>query len=140
VEVELLQQFLLDPGADAIAEEQAVGHDDGRAAGIATGRAPELAHDELEEEQRGLGGLLVGGEVVEDTALLLAAEGRVCEDDIHAVVVADLGDLHGEGVAVLDVGVFEPVQEEVHLHEHVGQRLGLLPEEGLLLEHAAVGD
>ena len=102
--------------------------------------ALELAHDELEEEERGLGGLLVGGEVVEDAALLLAAEGRVGEDDIHTVVVADFGDLHCESVAVFDVRVFQPVQEQIHLHEHVGQRLRLLSEQCFLLKNTAVGD
>ena len=52
--------------------------------------ASELAHDELEEEQRGFGRLLVFGEVAEDAALFFAAEGRVGQDHVHAVSVADL--------------------------------------------------
>ena len=39
VQVELLEQLLLDPGADAIAEQRAVGNDDGGPAGLAFGRA-----------------------------------------------------------------------------------------------------
>ncbi len=50
----------------------------------------ELAHDELEEEERGFGGLLVLGEIALDAFLLLAAERRVSEDDVHAVFFADV--------------------------------------------------
>jgi hypothetical protein len=84
--------------------------------------------------------LLVGGEVVQDAALFLAAKGRVSEDDVDTVSIAYFRDLHGERVAVFNIGVFEPVQEKVHLHEHVGERLGLLAEERFLLEHATVSN
>ena len=62
-------------------------------------RASELAHDELKEEQRGFGGLLVFGKVAEDAALFLAAEGRVGEDDVDAVFVADLAQREAQAVA-----------------------------------------
>ena len=75
--------------ADAVAEERAVGHDHAGPARLAAWRA-QLAHDELQEQQRRLGGLLVVGEVAEDAALLLAAEGRVGQDHVDAVAVADL--------------------------------------------------
>jgi hypothetical protein len=102
----------LNPGADAIAEEGAVGHDDGGAtagAGLAVARrgaeTPQLAHDELEEEQGGFGGLLVFGEVAQDAALLLAAEGRVGEDHVHAVLVADLAELEAEAVLRVSLSI-----------------------------------
>ena len=101
VEVELLEQFFLDAGADAVAEERAVGHDDGGSAWFR--RALELAHDELEEQQRGLGGLLVFGEVAEDAALFFAAEGRVGQDDIDAVSVADLAQREAQAVQRIDL-------------------------------------
>ena len=45
MEVKLLEQFLLDAGADAVTEEGAIGHDDARPARL--GRSLELTHDEL---------------------------------------------------------------------------------------------
>ena len=57
-----------------------------------------LAHDELEEEQRGFGGLFVFGEIAVNAALFFAAEGRVGEDHIHAVFVADFGELEAKSV------------------------------------------
>ena len=87
VEIEVLEQFFLDAGADAVAEERAVGHDDRGAAGFR--RALEFAHDELKKQQSGFRGLLVFGEVAEDAALFFAAKRRVGHDDIDAVFVAD---------------------------------------------------
>ena len=60
-------------------------------------RALELAHDQLEKEQRGFGGLLVFGKVAEDAALFFAAEGRVGHDDIDSVSVADFSSVESEG-------------------------------------------
>ena len=47
----------------------------------------------MQEEQRGFGGLFVFGEIALDAALLLAAEGRIGEDHVHAVALADVGEL-----------------------------------------------
>ncbi len=132
VQVELLEQLLLDAARRrrrrrACRSGTTTAAPAGRAGG--RGLPAQLAHDELEEEQRGLGGLLVLGEVALDAALLLAAEGRVGEDDVHAVLVADLGELRGEGVAGIDLRRLEAVQQQVHLAEQVGQRLGLAAEE-----------
>ena len=99
----------------------------------------QLAHDELKEEQGGFGGLLVFGEVALDALFLLAAEGRVGEDDVHAVLFADLGQLVAQGVAGVDLRGVEPVQKQVHLAEQVGQGLGLAAEDGALLQNLAVG-
>jgi hypothetical protein len=52
----------------------------------------QLAHDVLQEEQRGFRRLHVGREVGLDADLFLAAEGRVGEDDVHPLAVADLVD------------------------------------------------
>ena len=142
MQVELLQQLLLDAGADAIAEQRAVGHDDGGAGGSPwrVGGRLQLPHDELEEQQRGLGGLLVLGEIALDALLLLAAEGRVGEDDIDALLLADLGELEAQGVAGVDLRRVEAMQQQVHLAEQIRQRLRLAAEEALLLQELAVGD
>ena len=74
MEIEVLEQFFLDPRANPVAEERAVGHDDAGSAWF--GLTFELTHDELEKEQCCFGSLLVFGKVAEDAALFLAAEGR----------------------------------------------------------------
>ena len=100
----------------------------------------QLAHDELQEEQRRLGGLPVLGEVALNALLLLAAEGRIGEDHVHAVLLADLGELEAQGVARVDLRRVEAVQQQVHLAEQVRERLRLAAEERSLLQHLAVGD
>src|SRR5262249_38155556 len=87
VEIKVFEQFLLDSGADAVAEERAVWDDDRSAARFR--RTFKFAHDELQEEQRGFGGLFVLREVTKDATFFLAAEGRVGHDDINPVFVAD---------------------------------------------------
>ena len=96
--------------------------------------AVQLAHDELQEQQRGLGGLPVLREVALDALLLLAAKGRVGEDHIHPVLLADLGELEAQGVAGVDVRRIEAVQQQVHLAEQIGQGLRLAPEQRPLLQ------
>ena len=131
MQVELLEQLLLDAGADAVAEQRAVGHDHAAAPARLAGGAAQLAHDELQEQQRRLGGLLVLGEVALDAALLLAAEGRVGQDHVHPVLVADLGEREAQAVAGVDLRGLQAVQQQVHLAEQVGQRLGLAAEDAL---------
>ena len=99
-----------------------------RRAGCATCRA-QPPHDELQEEQRGFGGLLVFREIALDALLLLAAEGRVGEDHIHAILLADVGELEAQRVAGIDLRRVEAVQEQVHLAEQIRQRLGFAAEE-----------
>ncbi len=95
VQVELGQQFLLDPGAHAIAEQRAVGHDHAGPAAFLRSRpwAFQLPHDELQEQQGRFRGLLVGREVAPNPRLFLPAERRVGQDHVHSVPVADLGEL-----------------------------------------------
>src|SRR2546427_7159671 len=95
MEVELFEQLLLDAGAHAVAEERAVRYDDGSTRGPFRRRGPavQLTHDQLKEEERGLGRLPVIGEVALDALLLLSAERRVGEDHVHAVFLADRREL-----------------------------------------------
>ena len=142
MEVELLDELLLDPGADAVAEEGPVGDDNGGAGGPShrCSLVAQLAHDELQEEERRLGGLLVIGEVPLDALFLLAAEGRVCHDHVHPVLLADLGQLETQGIARIDPGGVEAVEEEVHLAEQIRQGFGLAAEKRSFLEDPAIGD
>ena len=83
----------------------------------------------MQEEQRGFGGLFVFGEIALDALLLLAAEGRIGEDHVHAVALADVGELEAERVAGINLRRVEAVQQQVHLAEQIRQRLGLAAEE-----------
>ena len=56
----------------------------------------------LEEQERGLAG--ADGKVLLDFLALLAAERRVGEDDVEAVIFLDVGEVLGEGVGVDDIG------------------------------------
>src|SRR5450759_1675375 len=85
--------------------------------------APQLPHDELQEEQRRLASLHVAGEVALDAWLLLPTERRVGEDHVDAVPVAELAELEAQAVAGVDLRRLEAVQEQVHLAEQIGQRL-----------------
>ena len=78
-------------------------------------RALELAHNQLQEQQRRLGSLLVLREIAQDAALLFAAEGWVGQDDVHAVAVANLVQRLVQAVAVGDARIFQAVQQQVHL-------------------------
>src|SRR5262245_313106 len=102
VEVKVFEQLFFDAGADAVAKERAVGHDNGGAARFR--RTFKFAHDELEEKQRSFGGLFVFGKVTEDAALFFAAERRVGHDDIDAVSVADLPKRKAKAVQRIDLG------------------------------------
>ncbi len=97
-------------------------------------RPPALqALDEvLEEQEGGLAG--ADGEVLLDLLALLAAEGRVGEDDVEAVPLLNVGQVLRQGVGVEDVGGLQAVQDQVHDRDHVGQGLLLLAVEGAGLE------
>ena len=97
---------------------------------------PQLPHDELQEQQRGFGRLLVFREIALDAFLLLAAEGRIGEDHVHAVALADVGELEAERIAGINLRRVEAVQQQVHLAEQIRQRLGFAAEEGLFLQDA----
>jgi hypothetical protein len=77
--------------------------------------AAESPHDELEEKQRGFGGLSVLRKVGLDALLLLAAEGRVGEDHVHTFFLSDLSEFVAECIAGVDARGVEAVQEQIHL-------------------------
>jgi hypothetical protein len=91
------------------------------------------AHDELQEEEGGLGNLTVFGEVALDAFLFLASERWVGENDVDAFLFADFGELETERAPGIDLRRVEAVQQEVHLAEQIRQGLRLAAEEGTLL-------
>jgi hypothetical protein len=78
--------------------------------------------------------------VAEDAALLLAAEGRVGQDHVDPVAVAEFIQREPQTVLRVDLRALQPVQEQIHLAQEVRQRLGLAAEDALLQEHPPVLD
>ena len=134
VQVALGEEGFLDARLDAFAEEGAVGqHEAGAAAGL------EDLHEEHEEEVGGLAGAELGGEVGLDAVLLHAAEGRVGDDDVHALLRAPVAQRAGEGVVVADVGGHvDAVQQQIGHAQDVRQVL-LLDAGEAVLDGALVG-
>jgi hypothetical protein len=89
--------------------------------------AAQLPHDELQEQQRGFGGLFVFGEIALDALLLLAAEGRVGEDHVHALAFADVGELEAEGVAGIDLRASRPCSSRFIWQSRYGSDFGSQP-------------
>ena len=91
----------------------------------------------LEEEERGLAG--ANGKILLHFLALFAAEGRVGDDDVEAVLFLHVGEVFGERVGVNDVGRLDAVQDHVHYRDDVGEGLLFLPVEGALLQGAVLG-
>ena len=83
--------------------------------------------------------MFVFREIALDAFLLFAAEGRVGEDHIHAVALADVRQLEAERIAGINLRRVEAVQQQVHLAEQIWQRLGFAAEQGFFLQDFAVG-
>jgi len=112
MQVEFFQQLFLDGGANAVAKQGAVGHDYGGATATfrAEARITQFAHDELQEQQSGFGGLHVGREIGFDTGFFLAAERWIGQNHIDAFAVADFGDAAFQGVTVSNLWGFQTMQ------------------------------
>ena len=90
----------------------------------------------LEEQERRLAG--ADGEVLLHLLALLAAEGRIGQHHVVAVLLLNVGEVLGERVGVDDVRRLDAVQDHVHDRDDVGERLLFLAVEGALLERRRV--
>ena len=118
VQAELFQQFALQCGLGALAEEKAVGQNHGCLAGVVF----QKVHDQRHEEVGGLAGLVLAREVVLDTVLLHAAKGRVGDDKVHSISGAIILERAAQGVVMTDVGGHvDAVQHHVGHGQHVRQ-------------------
>ena len=70
----------------------------------ASGSSAQFAHDELQEQQGGFGGLFIVGKVAENAALFLAAKRRVGENHVHPFAVANFLERKTQRVAGVNVG------------------------------------
>ena len=133
VEVAFFDEFLAqaDGGVVGVGEEGVLDDD--------AGTAPSLEDfDEvLEEEERCLAG--ADWKVLLHFLALFAAEGRIGEDDLEAILFLHVGEVLGERVGVDDVGRFDAVQDHVHDRDDVGEGLLFLPVEGAFLQRAVLG-
>ena len=68
------------------------------------------------------------------------AEGRVGEDDVHALLLPDLGQPEPECIPRVDARRPVSVQQQVHLGQQEGQRLRLHAQDAVLLEDLALLD
>src|SRR5690606_37466190 len=127
----------LDPRRDAIPEQRAVWNDDRGPPAPGTLKPP---HYQLQKQQCRLGRAPVIGKVVEDACLLLTAEGRVGQDDVDPLVLADLSQAEAKSIAGVDAWGMQAVQQEVELGQQERQRLGLAAEEAVLLEDSPLLD
>jgi hypothetical protein len=66
--------------------------------------------------------------------LFLAANRRIGQGDIDAVLFADLRELEAERILGVNMWGIETVQQQVHLAKEIGERLGLAPEDRLVLQ------
>src|SRR3546814_10174080 len=93
-------------------------------AGASTGL--EHLDEVLQEQERGLAG--ADREVLLHLGAFLAAEGRIGEHDIKAVLVLDVREAFGERVGVDDVRRLDAVQDHVHdrSEEHTSELQSLM--------------
>jgi hypothetical protein len=128
VQVAAFQQQLAqaDRGVVGVGEEGVLDDDAAAAAGL------EHLDEVLEEQEGGLAG--ADGEVLLHLLALLAAEGRIGQDHVEAVLLLNVGEVLGQRVGVDDVRRLDAVQDHVHDRDDVGERLLLLAVEGALLQ------
>ena len=132
VQVAAFQQQLAQAhrGVVGVREERVLDDHAAAAAGL------EDLDEVLEEQERRLAG--ADGEVLLHFLALLAAEGRIGEHHVVAVLLLNVGEVFGERVGVDDVRRLDAVQDHVHDRDDVGERLLLLAVEGARLERLEV--
>jgi len=108
MEVEVLEQFLLDACADPIAKQRAVGNHHSGPPWL--GRPLELAHDELQKQKGGFGGLLIIREVPQDALLFFAAKRWIGENNIHPIFIADLPQRKTQTILRINLRIFKAMK------------------------------
>ena len=136
MQVELFEQFVLDAGADAVAEERAVGHDHaGPAAPVAVVPGRRSLRMMSCRNSRAVSAVcLSSGKLPRMPRSSSPPKGGL----VRITSTRSRSPISFSGKRRLLLGVdlraFQPVQQQVHLPQQVGQRLGLAAEDALLLE------
>ncbi|MPM88490.1 hypothetical protein SDC9_135594 [bioreactor metagenome] len=73
-------------------------------------------------------------EVLLNLRPLLAAERRVCKNEIKFVALAYIGQIFRKRVGMLEIGSLHPVQNHVHDADNIGEALFFLAEKRRILE------
>ena len=103
-------------------------------------RAGQLAHNELHKQERGFSGLFVLRKVGENAAFLFTTEGRIREDNVYAITVANFSDLDLKAIVRTDLRHFQPVQQQIHLRQRERKWFGFTTENAVFLQGLAVFD
>ncbi len=91
----------------------------------------------LQEEKGSLTGL--DGEVLLHLGAFLAAEGRIGQHDVVAILLLNIHEVLGQGVGVQNIGRFDAVQDHVHDADDIRQRLLFLAVESVFLQDFHIG-
>lgn len=91
----------------------------------------------LEKEEGGLAGL--DGEILLNLLAFLAPERRIGQDDVVAVLLLHMGEVLGQRVGMEDIGRLDPVQDQVHDGDDVGQALLFLAKERASFQRLQLG-
>ena len=115
VQVAAFQQQLAQAhrGVVGVREERVLDDDAAAPAGL------QHLDEVLEEQERRLAG--ADGEVLLHLLALLAAEGRIGQHHVVAVLVLNVGEVLGQRVGVDDVRRLDAVQDHVHDRDDVGE-------------------
>jgi hypothetical protein len=138
VEIEFLEQFFFDSRTDTVAEQCSVRHNHGGSTWFRG--APNFSHYQLKKQQRGFRGSFIAWKVRENAALFFTAEWRIGEDDVDAILLADLGDAHGDRIVRTDLRRFESVQQQIHLREQIRQWFRFAAKNAPLLQQLPILD
>lgn len=118
MEVTALQEMLAYALLHPVAGERPVGQHDRRAATLF-----QVADHEHQEQVRTFRGAVVLGKVGLSAVGYGRAEGRVGQDHVHPVLLADAGVFPVQAVGIIDVGHFDVVEDEVGHRQHERQGL-----------------
>lgn len=92
--------------------------------------------DEMLEEEGGLAG--AAGKILLHLLALLPAEGRVGEDGVVAILFLHIAEILRERVRMDDVRCLDPVPDQVHDRDDIGEGLFLLSVESAILQESVL--
>ncbi len=88
------------------------------------------------EEEGGLAG--AAGKILLHLLALLPAEGRVGEDGVVAILFLHIAEILRERVRMDDVRCLDPVPDQVHDRDDIGEGLFLLSVESAILQESVL--
>ena len=126
MKVAVLQEHLSDGTCIAITQESIL--DDYASPATSLEHLDEMLHEHIGGFRR------ANLKVLQHFATLIASKGRIGKDDVLAVALLYLTEVHGKRVAMRDVGGRHAVKYHVHGGDDIGQPFLLLAEESIFLQ------